>query len=96
MDIPTKIINEITDIYSDYLPPGFNDSFRISTFPSSLKQENITAVFKKGDKNVEENYRLVRNLFSQNNSVVFGKAFDCLSRELLPAKQHMYGFSLTA
>ena len=45
MGIPTKIIKEITNIYSDNPLPGFNDSFRIFTFSSSLKTgKYITSV----------------------------------------------------
>ena len=50
--IPTKIIKENPDISSDFLLSDFDHSVRTSTFPSRLKQENITPVFKKGDKNL--------------------------------------------
>lgn len=69
MGIPTKIIKEITNIYSDYLLPGFNNSFRIFTFPSSLKQENISPVFKKGYKNVKGSRRLLT--YKPNMSNIF-------------------------
>ena len=35
----------------------FNDAITSSKFPSSLKMENIKAVFKKGTKSIKENYR---------------------------------------
>ena len=37
----------------------FSVVFVSSIFPSSLKQSIITPVFKKGDKNLKENYRRV-------------------------------------
>ena len=58
-DIPTKSIKDNADIFSDFLLSGFNNSITTSIFPSSLKQTTITPVFKKGDKNSKESYRLV-------------------------------------
>ena len=54
--IPTKITK---DIFSDFLLSGFNNLIATSIFPSSLKQEILAIVFKKGDKNSKENYRPV-------------------------------------
>ena len=45
--------------FLDFLRSGFNNSITTSIFPSSLKQAIITPVFKKGDKNLKENYRPV-------------------------------------
>ena len=87
-DIPTKSIQDNADIFSDFLLSGFNKSIPTSIFPSKLKQTIITPVFKKGDKNSKESYRLVSyyiansslNKFqislrlSCQNSVVFVKA----------------------
>ena len=58
-DIPTKVIKDNADIFSDFLLSGFNNSILTSIFPLSLKQAIITPVFKKGDKNSKENYRPV-------------------------------------
>ena len=41
-DIPTKIIKDNADIFSD-----FHNSVTTSIFPSSLKQAIITPIFKK-------------------------------------------------
>ena len=50
-DIPTKIIKDNTDIFSDFLLSGFNNSITTSfIFSSTLKQAILTAVFKKGEK----------------------------------------------
>ena len=45
--------------FQDFLLLGFNNSITTSIFPSSLKQEILKPVFKKGDKNSTENYRPV-------------------------------------
>ena len=58
-DMPTKIIKDNADMFSDFLLSGFNNSITTSIFPSSLKQAIITPVFKRGDKNLKENYRPV-------------------------------------
>ena len=70
-EIPTKIIKDNADIFSDFLLSGFNNSITTSIFPSSLKQAIIRPVFKKGDKNSKENYRPV-SIFL-NISTIFGR-----------------------
>ena len=46
-DIPTKIIKDNADIFSDFLLSGFNNSITTFIFPSSLKQAILTTVFMK-------------------------------------------------
>ena len=46
-DIPTKIIKDNADIFSDFLLSDFHNSVTTSIFPSSLKQAIITPIFKK-------------------------------------------------
>ena len=58
-DIPTKSVKDNADIFSDFLLSGFNNSITTSIFPSNLKDTIVTPIFKKGDKNSKENYRLV-------------------------------------
>ena len=58
-DIPTKIIKDNADTFSDFLLSGFNNSVSTSIFLSSLNQAIITPVFNKGDKTLKENYRPV-------------------------------------
>ena len=60
-DIPTKIIKDNADIFSDFLLPD-NNSITNFIFPSSLKQAITILVFKKGDKDLKENYRPVNIL----------------------------------
>ena len=83
-DIPTKIVKENAEIFSNVLVSSFNDSIEKSNFPSILKNASITPVFKKGDRNSKDNYRPVSILpniskifercsFRQNINVVFAK-----------------------
>ena len=58
-DIPTKIIKENSDIFSNFICQSFNNMIDVCIFPTSLKLANITPVYKKGSKNSKENYRPV-------------------------------------
>ena len=58
-DIPTKIIKQNSDIFADFILTSFNQSVANFIFPSSLKNADITPVFKKGDRNLKDNYRPV-------------------------------------
>ena len=58
-DIPTKIIKENADIFSEFICMSVNHSIDNNIFPSTLKLANITPVFKKGSANSKENYRPV-------------------------------------
>ena len=48
-DIPSKIVKENSDIFSDFLLSSFNDAFKNSYLATALKQGNITPVFKVFD-----------------------------------------------
>ena len=151
-DIPTKILKENANIFSDFLFAYYNASVvKSSKLPSILTLADIIHVFKEGDKECKNNYRSVsilpnmlkifeRIIFRQisnymesflskyqcgfrkgyntqhclllmlekwklavDDKKVFGvlltnlsKAFACLSHELLFAKLHAYGFSISA
>ena len=58
-DIPVKIIKENLDIVSNFVCNNFNSSLFKSNFPSYLKNENITPIFKTTDRVNVENYRPV-------------------------------------
>ena len=58
-DIPTKIIKENSDIFEKVLCSFINDSIKSFTFPSCLKEADVTPVHKKGKKDKKENYRPV-------------------------------------
>ena len=76
-DIPSGIIKENADIFTDILHSSFNNSIYQSEFPSILKLANITPVFKKGDRNSKENYRPVSIL--SNISKIFER---CMFRQI--------------
>ena len=48
-DIPTKIINQNSDIFADFVLTSFNQSVANSIFPSSVKNVDITPDFNKGN-----------------------------------------------
>ena len=58
-DIPSKIVKENTDNFSSTLHSSFNRFVINSEFPSLLKQDNITPVFKKAERYSTDNYRPV-------------------------------------
>ena len=68
-DIPTKIIKENAEIFTDIIHPCFNHCIETGTFPNCLKNADITPIHKRGSKNLKDNYRPVSILFSQFFSV---------------------------
>ena len=56
-DIPTKIIKENAEIFTDFILSSLNDSITKGHFPDILKKADITPIFKKGSRNIKENYR---------------------------------------
>ena len=58
-DIPTKILKENIDIFTDFFHPSFNECIETSVFPGCLKNANVTPIFKKGSKTLKDNYRPV-------------------------------------
>ena len=57
-DIPTKIIKSNSDIFSDFLYVSINSSIK-SLFSSCLKTADITPIYKKGKRDLKDNYRPV-------------------------------------
>ena len=58
-DTPTKFINNNSDIFSDFLYVSINSSIKSSLFPSCLKMADITPIYKKGKRDLKDNYRPV-------------------------------------
>ena len=58
-DIPTKIIKSNSDIFSDFLYKSINSSIKSSLFLSCLKTADITPIYKKGKRDLKDNYRPV-------------------------------------
>ena len=53
------MLKEKAGIFADYICGFFNESIKKFTFPSTLKNGNITPVFKKGCISSKENYQPV-------------------------------------
>ena len=53
------MLKENADIFTDYICRFFNEFIKKSTFPSILKNPDITPVFKKGCRGSKESYRPV-------------------------------------
>ena len=58
-DIPTKIIKGNSDIFEKVLCSFINGSIKSFTFPSCLKEADVTPIHEKGEKDKKENYRPV-------------------------------------
>lgn len=58
-DVPTKLIKENEDIFSEYLTRCFNNTVDTAKFPNEFKLANVTPVHKKGSKHEKENLRPV-------------------------------------
>lgn len=76
-DIPTKIIQENSDIFGNVLCNSINYNIDQSNFPKSLKNADVIPVFKKEDRTDKCNYRPVSIL--PNISKIFEK---CLYKQI--------------
>ena len=63
-DIPNKAIKENIDLFTDFWCTSINSAVKSSSFPSSLKLADFTAVHKKGIKDIKENFRPVSILLT--------------------------------
>ena len=68
-DIPTKIIKDNAELFTDFLHPSINECLESALFPTFLKNANITPIHKKGSKHCKGNYRPVSIL--SNVSKIF-------------------------
>ena len=55
-DIATKIIKSNSDLFSDFLYVSINSSIK-SLFPSCLKTADVTPIYRKGKRDLKNNYR---------------------------------------
>ena len=69
-DIPIMIVKQSKNIISNVLSKLFNNCMIEGNFPDILKMGKITPIFKKGNKELIENYRPVSTL------PIFGKIFE--------------------
>ena len=76
-DIPSRIIKQNADVFTDILPSSFNNLIYPSQSAPIFKLVNISLAFKKGDRNFKENYRPVSIL--SNISKIFEQ---CMFRQI--------------
>ena len=78
-DIPSRIIKQNADVFTDILPSSFNNLIYQSQSAPIFKLVNISLAFKKGDRSFKENYRPVSIL--SNISKIFERCmFPQISR----------------
>ena len=70
LDIPTKIIKENSDIFSNFICESINNSIKSYIFPSCLKYADVTPLHKMYNKSFKENYRPVSAL------IILSKVFE--------------------
>ena len=58
-DIPTKIVQENSDVLAEFIFQNLNYGIEFSVFPADIKNANITPVHQKDSRNIESNYRPV-------------------------------------
>ena len=66
-DIPTKILKQNSDYFTQYFYENINQYISKSIFPSDLKFADVTPVYKKKSKNSKDNYRPVSILSNISN-----------------------------
>lgn len=91
-EIPTKLVKESCDLLAPYITTIINLSVAEGCFPKSLKLSKTTPVFKKGDKELIENYRpIVTNspiakVIEKAISIRLQEFFD--REKIIPKEQH--------
>ena len=73
-DVPTKIIKENANIFTDFIHPSINASINNGDFPSFLKLANMILVFKIDSKNSTDNYRpisILKNISKVHERILF-------------------------
>ena len=76
-DIPTKIVKENVDIFGNFVCTSFKNTIKSSCFYENLKYADVTPLYKKGKKDVNDNYRPVSIL--PNLSKIFEK---CMFKQI--------------
>ena len=56
-DIPTKIIQQFSEIFTNFLYDNFNSCLKNGIFPNKLKLAEVVPLYKKNDKKDKSNYR---------------------------------------
>ena len=91
-DIPTKRINENSDIFGDFIFENYNNCISSFVFPSYLKDAIITPAHKKGPKTSKDNYRPV-SILSNISNIYERLMFKQISEYFEPIlSKFQYGF----
>ena len=56
-DIPTKIVQQFSETFTNFLYNNFNSCLENGIFPGELKLAEVVPVHKKNDKKDKSNYR---------------------------------------
>ena len=56
-DVPTKIIKENAELFTDFIHSALNEAIQSENFPSCLKWAEVTPIFKNGLRSQVDNYR---------------------------------------
>ena len=74
-NVPTKIIKENADIFTDFVHPSINASINNGDF-LFLKLANVIPVFKKDSENSKDNYRpinILKNISKLYERILFNQ-----------------------
>ena len=98
-DIPTKIVNEYSEVLARYLHKNISLCTENSIFPSDLNVADVTPAFKKKSKTSKDNYRPIsilpniskiyeRCLYNQMQTYfdILLTKYQCGFRTALPSK----------
>ena len=58
-EIPTKIFQQFSEVFKDFLYNNFNICLESGIFPDELKLAEVVPVYKKKDKKDKSNYRAI-------------------------------------
>ena len=86
--IHVNVMKLITPTISTHISKLFNASIQQGIFPNCLKTSSVTPVYKKGDKNIVDNYRPISLL--SNVGKIFEKLMYTRLYEFLDKKSKFY------
>ena len=85
-DVPTKIIKENADIFTDFIHPSTNGAINNDNFSSFSKLADVIPIFKKDFKSSKGNHRLISilgNVSEVYKRVIFEQIRTCMDNFFL-------------